>query len=228
MDNKRYFAPEALEFLKELRLHNERDWFLSNKARYEREVRDPFLRLIGDLAPVLKKISPYFLVDPRPVGGSMMRIYRDTRFSPDKRPYKTSVAAHFKHGKADGVGAPAFYLHFEPGESAVGGGVWRPDSETLAKIRRAIVADSKGWKRVTSRANFGSSCGMIGESLKRPPSGFDSKHPLIEDIKRKDFAITVAVSDDQVCGADLFSTITEALRGTAPFVHFLREAVGLP
>jgi len=228
MDNNRYFAPEAMQFLEELRQHNERDWFLGNKARYEKQVRDPFLRLIADLAPALKKISPYFVADPRPVGGSMMRIYRDTRFSADKRPYKTSVAAHFEHTRANGCGAPAYYIHFEPGDSAVGAGLWRPDSATLAEIRQAIVADSKRWKRVTSGANFGSSCGMVGESLKRPPSGFDPKHPLIEDIKRKDFAVKIPLADRQICGPDLLIAVTAAFRGAAPFVHFLREAVGLP
>src|SRR5271170_6489971 len=108
MDNNRYFAPEAMQFLEELWQHNERDWFLGNKARYEEQVRDPFLRLIADLAPALKKISPYFVADPRPVGGSMMRIYRDTRFSKDKSPYKTSLAAHFWHSKGKDGATPAY------------------------------------------------------------------------------------------------------------------------
>jgi len=229
MDGYRYFAPEALQFLKELRVHNERAWFLSNKARYENLVRDPFSRLIADLGPALKKISPYFAADPRPVGGSMLRIYRDVRFSADKSPYKTFVAAHFEPSKANNGGAPAYYLHFEPGDlSMVGAGVWRPDSATLAKIRQAIVANPKRWRRVRSIADFGSSCGMAGESLKRPPYGFDPKHPLIEDIKRKDFALKMPLADREVCGSDLLGAITEAFRRTAPFVHFLGEAAGLP
>ncbi len=122
----RYFTPELFQFLRELRRHNDRKWFLQNKERYEIAVRDPFLRLIADLGPLLKKFSPHFLADPSPVGGSMMRICRDLRFSKDKTPYKTSVSAHSGHESAMDGASPAFYLHLEPGNSSIGGGVWRP------------------------------------------------------------------------------------------------------
>lgn len=225
MQTKAYFSTGSLQFLKELRAHNERAWFERNRARYESQVRDPFLHLIADLQAPLKKISPSFIVDPRPTGGSMMRIYRDIRFSADKSPYKTAVAAHFGSSKGMDSCAPAYYLRIEPGNSRIGAGLWHPDSAALDKIRNAIVAKSARWHQITSGAEFGAGCRMAGDSLKRPPRGFDPNHPLIEDLKRKDFVISPALTDEEVCAPDLLDHVTNAFRVAAPFVQFLVEAV---
>jgi uncharacterized protein (TIGR02453 family) len=223
-----YFRSDSLRFLEELRQHNDRDWFQKNKQRYELMVRDPFLRLIADLGPALAKINPNLVADPRPFGGSMMRIYRDTRFSHDKSPYKTFVAAHFWHAKGKEGAAPGYYLHIEPKSSMVGAGMWRPEPQALKQIRDAIVADPKRWQRITSGQDFRSSCGMAGESLKRAPLGYDPNHPLIEALKRKDFATSSALDDRQICEPELRDAIVDAFRTTAPFVRFLADAVGLP
>jgi uncharacterized protein (TIGR02453 family) len=227
MEQHSYFTDDLFRFLKELRQHNERDWFQRNKERYETAVRGPFISFIGDLGAPLKKINPYMIADPRPVGGSMMRIYRDIRFSRDKSPYKTSVAAHFWHSQGKEGKTPAYYLHLEPGHSMIGAGIWRPEPGALKKIRDAIVADGKRWQRVTSAAEFRSSCGMAGESLKRPPAGYDPRHPLIEHIKRKDFATSSPLDDRQVCGPDFMKSVLDAFRASAPFVQFLSDAIGL-
>jgi uncharacterized protein (TIGR02453 family) len=226
MDLGVYFTPELFKFLTELRAHNEREWFERNKVRYESAVRDPFLRLIAALGPPLRKINPPIVVDPSPVGGSMMRIYRDIRFSRDKSPYKTAVAAHFRYVGGKEEATPAYYLHFEPGHSMIGSGMWRPPAEALKGIRDAIVADSKRWERISKDADFRSSCGMAGESLKRPPAGYDPNHPLIDDLKRKDFTTSAALTDRQVYASDLLDTIVTSFRATAPFVEFLSAAVG--
>ena len=224
MKSGKYFSDEFFRFLVELRVHNDREWFLKNKSRYENAVRDPFLRLIADLTPALKKIPPGFIADPRPVGGSMMRIYRDIRFSRDKSPYKNSVAAHF--GPAAGKAAtPALYLHLEPANCAIGAGMWHPEPSPLKQIRDAIVANPQRWQKITSGKEFGSSCGMFGDSLKRPPVGYDPDHPLIADLKRKDFAISAALTDTQICGAGLLEEIVERYRVAAPFVKFLCDAI---
>src|SRR5262245_16529190 len=111
-----YFKPALFKFLKDLAKNNNRPWFEENKARFERDVRDPLLSFIGDFASPLAKISKHYLADPRPSGGSMFRIYRDTRFAKDKSPYKTHVAAHFRHSAGKDVHAPGFYVHLEPGQ----------------------------------------------------------------------------------------------------------------
>ena len=138
MTKRPYFTSDLFSFLSDLRRHNERGWFEQNKRRYEAIARDPALKFIADIGPRLAKISPYFVADPRPVGGSMMRIYRDIRFSEDKTPYKTGIGMHFWHQATNkGVG-PAFYLHLEPRGCIAGGGIWRPDSIALKKFETVL------------------------------------------------------------------------------------------
>ncbi len=223
-----YFAPDMFQFLRELKRNNTRDWFLRNKNRYESTVRDPVLRFIADAGPGLKRLSRYFVADARPTGGSMMRIYRDIRFARDKSPYKTAVGIHFWHAQGKEGATPAFYLHLEPGRSSVGAGVWRPESRALARIRDAITRRPKDWARATSGRAFRSACGLAGESLTRPPRGYDPNHPFIEDIKRRDFAVSMPLSEAVVCGSGSMVTFLDALRVSAPFTKFLTEALGLP
>jgi len=228
MSVQRYFGPELLKFLNELRAHNNRAWFQKNKKRYEKEVRDPFLRFIEELGPELRKINPHMVADPSPVGGSMMRIYRDVRFSKDRSPYKTYVAAHFWHDKGKEGASPAYYLHFEADGSVIGAGVWHPEPVALKRIRDAIVRDTERWQWVKPEGGRGSRCAMHGESLLKPPRGFNQSHPFIEDIKRKDFTAGSRISDKQICGEDFKDTVVEIFHEMAPFVRFLSEAIGLP
>ncbi len=222
-----YFTKGTLEFLSELKAHNDRDWFQANKERFARQAREPLLRLIGDLAPGLRKIAPDFVADPSSNGGSMMRIYRDIRFSKDKSPYKTHLAAHFWHARGKEDAAPAFYVHITPGASVIGGGIWRPEPRALKKIRDRIVADPNAWRRATSGQALSGTCAMGGESLRRAPLGYDPGHPLIEDIKRKDFVISGAVKDSEVLGRNFKDVVLDRLRSAVPFVQFLSKAVGL-
>ena len=115
--------PALFDFMRELKANNERPWFEANKARYRAEVRDPMLDFIEAFAEPLAEISPHFRADPRPNGGSLFRIYRDTRFAKDKTPYKTNVGAHFRHEAGKDAHAPGFYLHLEPGMCFAGCGV---------------------------------------------------------------------------------------------------------
>ena len=130
----------------------------------------------------LRRISQRFVADPRPSGGSMFRIYRDTRFARDKSPYKTHIGLQFRHERAKDVHAPGFYLHLEPGNVFVGAGIWHPDTKTQRAIRQAIVDDPTGWKRATRGRKFGKTHALVGDSLKRPPRDFDAEHPLVEDL----------------------------------------------
>jgi uncharacterized protein (TIGR02453 family) len=227
MEQHGFFSPDLFEFLDELRTHNERAWFERNKTRFEQSVREPFSRLIAALGPPLRKINPSLVADPRPAGGSMMRIYRDLRFSRDKSPYKTSIAAHFSNVRGKDLPAPAYYLHFAPGNSGIGAGMWRPPAAALKEIRDAIVAEPQCWQRVIGNGEFRALCAMAGEALKRPPAGYDHNHPLIEDLKRKDFTIHTTLTNAQVLSTDLLETIVACFRATAPFMRFLSDAVGV-
>ena len=178
-----HFGPDFLRFLVDLAAHNDREWFQAHKDRYEMAVRDPFLR---------------FVADPSPVRGSMMRIYRDIRFSRDKSPYKTAVAAHFPQANPRGQSGPALYLHLEPGKSSIGGGIWRPEPPMAKKIRDAIVRDRKRWRQIAFDRTFKSTYTMSGDSLKRLPRGYDPDDPLADDLKRKDFIVGSRLADHQI------------------------------
>jgi uncharacterized protein (TIGR02453 family) len=220
--SKAYFGREAFRFLSDLRKHNNREWFLANKARYEADVRDPFLRFIADLAHPLRRISPYIEADPRPTGGSLFRIYRDVRFSADKSPYKTHAAAWFRCRTAPGdVAGPGFYLQIAPGECFAGGGIWHPDARTLGRIRTAIAEKPKAWSAVRRKR-----LEIEGDTLTRPPKGFDPEHPYIEDLKRKDFVTTISYRDAQVVGPRFLQDFVAACRKMSPLMEFLAGAVG--
>jgi uncharacterized protein (TIGR02453 family) len=222
-----HFTPALFTFFEELRLHNNRDWFDRNKERYLRDVRDPMLRFIADLAPVLKKIAPRLVADPRPVGGSLFRIHRDTRFSADKTPYKTHVAAHFRHEAGRDVHGPGYYVSLDPDEVFLGGGAWRPESEALRAIRRSIVEEPAAWKRATGTPAM-RKLAWWGETLKRTPRGFPEEHPLAELLRRKDVAAGVELSARDALSPDFMGHCAEVYRALAPTMKLLARAQGLP
>lgn len=223
-----YITPKLFRFLKDLRENNDRNWFRDNKARYESDVRDPVLEFISDFAPRLQKLSPHLVADSRPVGGSMFRIYRDVRFSKDKSPYKTHVGVRFPHEDRKSVHAPGYYLHLEPGAVFAGGGVWRPESETLRSVRDAIVEDPKKWKRAISGKAFTARCELGGERLKRPPKGYDPDHPLIEVLKHKDFIASTQFTEKEACSKEFMKGLQSSYAAMKPLMAFLTHAVGAP
>jgi uncharacterized protein (TIGR02453 family) len=216
---------ELFDFFRELAENNDRDWFQKNKARYERDVKEPLLQLISDFGPRLKRISPRFVADPRPVGGSLFRIYRDVRFSPDKSPYKTHAGVRFPHEETKNVHAPGYYLHLEPGQVFAAAGIWHPDPVTLRKVRDALVSDLAGWRRAVAQARKGK-CLLGGDSLKTMPRGYDPEHPLSEDLKRKDFVAYSSFSEKEACSKDFLDRFGGACAAMKPVLGFLSRAVG--
>ena len=148
-------GPELFAFLRELGAHNDRAWFAANRARYDDHVRDPLLCFIADFGPRLAEISPQFVADPRPAGGSLFRIHRDTRFSRDKAPYKTNAGVQFRHAAGRDAHAPGFYLHLEAGEVFAAAGLWHPGPTELGKVRDAIVERSEEWGRLVAAPAVG-------------------------------------------------------------------------
>lgn len=193
-----YFSPALFTFLRQLKRHNNRDWFLAHRERFLDDVERPMLQFIGDLGPQLRSISRAVLADPRRTGGSMFRFYRDTRFSPDKSPYKTHIAAMFAHeARKTAPSVPSFYLHIEPGDSMGGGGIYHPDPQTLARIRLAIVEDTKAWSAVKKAGIT-----IEGDRLTRAPAGFNPAHRFIDDLRQKDLYALTPFSQREVCGKD--------------------------
>lgn len=223
------FPADLFEFLNGLVSNNERPWFKANKERYTAHVVAPVTEFITAMGERLGKISACFVADPRPQGGSMFRIYRDTRFSADKRPYKEHVGCQFRHYRGRDVHAPCFYVHLEPSRVFFGGGVWKPSPTSLQDIRNAIADDPVRWKDITRNKSFVKRfVGLDGESLKRPPRGFDPDHPCIDDIKRKSFVVFQTVDPSLALTPKFITEVERAFTAAGPFVAFLTEAMGLP
>jgi uncharacterized protein (TIGR02453 family) len=226
--SKRYFTPKLFGFLKDLAENNDREWFKANQDAYEQHVRQPALDFITDFAKPLGKVSEHFVADSRTVGGSLFRIQRDTRFSKDKTPYKLNTGMQFRHRAAKDAHAPGFYVHLEPGECFVGVGLWRPETKVAYTIRHAIADDPARWKRASRGKRFTEALTIGGDSLKRPPRGFEEDHPLIDDLKRKDFIASTRITQKAVTSDHFMEDFTELCKRSAPFMSFLCDAVGVP
>lgn len=222
------FPRGFFQFYKELAKNNERDWFNANKSRYLDDVVDPALDFIAAMEPKLKKVSPHFLAIAKRSRGSLMRIYRDTRFSKNKVPYKTNLGIQFRHEMGKDVHAPGFYFHYSPQESFIGSGIWHPDRDPLKQIRSTIVDHDARWKRVKGNKKFKEYFELAGESLKRAPRDFDPEHKLIEDLKRKDF-IAVSPLDPAIMKTpELIDVTVDRMKRSMSFVRFLCDALHLP
>jgi uncharacterized protein (TIGR02453 family) len=217
-------SPRTFAFLRELKANNERAWFEANKERYLADVRDPLLRFVAACAPGLRKISPHIVADPRPVGGSLFRIYRDVRFAKDKSPYKTHAAMSFRHADAKERPAPGFYLHLAPGDVFAGAGLWHAPADAVKAVRDAIVARSKDWARVARACPLGEG----EDTLKRPPRGYDPAHPFLADLKRQSFTAGTRFTQADACKEDFVDRFVRASRTAAPLMQFLARALDLP
>ena len=215
------FRPEALGFLVELALNNDRSWFGPRKAEYEALLKEPLERLCSALDAEFRTRGVPLAADP---ARSPFRIYRDVRFSKDKSPYKTNAGASFPWiGNGGGVGG---YFHVEPGAAFVGGGMWHPSPARLAAWRNAVVGDRAGVHAVLDDPSFRAAFGTVeGDRLKRGPAGYPPDDPDLELLKLKDVVFSRSLTDAEVLAVDLPATIAEAL-GRA--VRVLGLLAGLP
>lgn len=221
------FHPETIRFLEQLEANNNREWFKEHKSRYEEEVLDVALRFIHSMQDPLAEIAPRFVALPTRVGGSLMRVYRDTRFSKNKTPYKTNIGIQFRHEQARDVHSPGYYVHIAPDQVFVGVGMWRPDSDPLRGIRERIAAKPAEWNRVMRDPSFKRQFELGGETLVRPPRGFDKDHECIDDIRRKSF---IAVREFEVQDSlkpQFQRTVESSFKTAEPFMRFLCKAVGV-
>ncbi len=221
------FTEDTFDFLNSLSENNHRDWFTKNKQRYEEFVRIPALNFITRISHDLHTLSPHFMAVPKKVGGSLMRVYRDTRFSKDKTPYKTNIGIQFRHELGKDVHAPGYYVHIQSGECFLGAGIWHPDSPTLGEIRTTISKKQNQWIALQKDKKFKSSFYLSGDSLKNPPRGYSADHPLINDIKRKDFIAVKEISHSEVLSADFHRKVLQNFKITSEFMRFLCESLNV-
>lgn len=222
-----YFSKQTFTFLSDLAENNVREWFEVHQQRYEDCVRTPALNFIRDMSGEMPAISRHFLAQPKKVGGSLMRIYRDTRFSKDKTPYKTNIGIQFRHEVGKDIHAPGYYLHIAPSGCFIGIGLWHPDADVLFKIREAIVQSSDEWLAARDDRIFRKHFTLEGDSLIHVPRGFAKDHPLAEDLKRKDFIALTPLSMAMVTSNNLRAQVVEHFRQGAPYMRFLCKALEL-
>ncbi len=222
------FPRDLTHFLQELKANNNREWFEKNKPRYEQELLVPALSFIASIEKPLAKVTKHFVAVPKRTGGSLMRIYRDTRFSKDKTPYKTNVGIQFRHELGKDVHAPGFYFHIDADNVFIGAGVWRPAGPVISKIRTFIEDYPARWKRTRNSKGLTSQFEFAGESLKRPPRGYDSEHPLINDLKRKDHIIVSNLKVSDLYDKKIVDKTIARIKTAKPFVKMLCDALHIP
>ncbi|MDE0422213.1 MAG: DUF2461 domain-containing protein [Gammaproteobacteria bacterium] len=228
MGNFAGFGTATLGFLAELGDNNNRDWFQANKARYDTDVLEPALDFIVAVGDRLPTISRHLVAIPKRTGGSLMRVYRDTRFSKDKTPYKTNIGIQFRHEQAKDVHAPGLYFHLDNDECFLGVGMWHPERDALAAIRAAIMDNGASWKRVRDARPFRDVFELGGASLKRPPRGFPADHCYVDDLMRKDFIGTHRMAPGRAASPGLADEVFTLFAAGKGFMRFLCRALELP
>jgi len=223
------FTLDTFRFLDELTLNNERTWFDANKHRYESLVREPALAFIRAMAAPLAKHAPAFLAEDKKIGGSLMRVHRDTRFGHDKTPYKTNIGIQFRHGAGKDVHAPGFYVHVSPTECFIGLGMWRPEPPILLAVRQKIATEPERWTKLkTSKTliKVGLTRGD-GDKLTRVPKGFDKEHPQADDLRRTSFTLQGPLSAADITDKGFVAFVAERFAAGKEFMRFLCEAAGV-
>ncbi|MBI3480830.1 MAG: DUF2461 domain-containing protein [Nitrosomonadales bacterium] len=224
---ERYFTKQTFAFLSDLAANNNREWFEAHKQEYEDLVRTPALNFISDMSDQMPAISRHFLAAPKKVGGSLMRVQRNLRFSRDKTPYKTNIGIQFRHEVGRDIHAPGYYLHVEPGECFVAVGLWHPEADVLFKVREAIVKNSDDWVAARDDKLFRKHFDIFGDQLANAPRGFAKDHPLVEDLKFKDFIALAPLSAANVTAKNFRALVTERFKQAAPYMRFLCGAMEL-
>ena len=220
------FTKSGFEFLQQLEQNNDREWFKANQQRYEDTVRTPTLTFIEAMQGPILSLSPRLTAVAKKVGGSMMRPQRDSRFSKDKSPYKLNVGIQFRHFQGKDVNATGLYLNLANDGCFLAAGIWHPESKALNAIRHCIDENPNAYQKALvalEKAGFE----LSGDSLVRPPRGFDKDHPLVDELKRKDFIAIKPISIEQVCDSQFVDYCTKEFSQTLALMNYLCFALDL-
>ena len=212
-----------LNFIKELKKNNNRDWFQANKSFYE-EAKTEFELFINSLIPAIAKFDES--VKLVTAGESIFRIYRDVRFSKDKSPYKTNFGAFIAKGGRKNHG-PGYYFHMEPGNCFLSGGIWMPSSDVMKKVRQEIYYNIKEFKTILEKKTFREYYTGIDDwdRQKLAPKEFPKDFPDIELLKNRSFTVSHPLSEKQLYSSSLFDYVIKAYRVMQPYNAFLGRAI---
>lgn len=219
MKNGPYFSEEALRFLRGLKRNNRRNWFEPRREVFEREIKQPMLALIERITEGMADYAPGFM---RPASKCLFRIYRDTRFSADKSPYKTHLGAWWARNGLVKTSGGGYYIHIGSGQFVIAAGAYMPEKDQMLAIRRHLLEHHAEWKRIIgNRALLRAFSVHDPMALARAPKGFPAEHPAIEWIKWRQWGVTAHLPAETALGANLAKEIEKRFRLAAPLVEFL-------
>lgn len=218
------FPKEGINFFKKLKRNNNRDWFEKHKSEFESYAKTPIQSYITALQTHFARFAPEFDLNPK---RSIFRIYRDIRFSPDKTPYKTHIAAHFVlRGRPKGFVGSGYYLEIGPDELYVGGGIYIPDSEQLKKIRKAIAVRGEEFLSIVESRRFRKLFAPFEwKKLQRIPKGYEENHPMAEWLKYKQFFVGVSLPESKCYSASFVKETAKICEELTPLVRFINSAL---
>lgn len=208
------------EFLKLLKANNHRDWFNAHKDRYLQELA----QMEAFAGALLDEMQKHDVLETISGKKSLQRIYRDTRFSKEKTPYKNHWGGNFV--RATRYRRGGYYYHIEPGNSFVGGGFWGPNNDDLKRIREDVAFDATPLRKILADPNFVQNFGTLqGEQLKLMPKGFPADHPDIDLLKYKQFLLIRHFSDHEVIDPDFVNNANEAFKAMRPFLDYMSQVL---
>ena len=218
-----YFRPEALTFLRNLAKHNDREWFQPRKALFEAQLKEPMLAVIRKVTDAMVDFAPNFV---RPAEKSLFRIYRDTRFSNDKRPYKTHIAAWWSHQGLAKTSGAGYYFHVSAKEVIIAAGAYMPEKDQLAQIRHWLVDHHEQFRKLlqssTLRRMFTE---FEGAALTRPPKGLPPDHPGMDLIRCKQWGLAATLPTSVALKPDFASTVIRHFKIATPIVDALNTPI---
>ncbi|HLH35685.1 MAG TPA: DUF2461 domain-containing protein [Alloacidobacterium sp.] len=217
-----YFSPEAVKFLRGLKRNNNREWFEARRAIFERELKKPMLAVIERVTDAMTEFAPAHV---RPAQRSMMRIYRDTRFSADKTPYKTHVSAWWTHAGLEKTSGGGYYFHFSPAEVVIAAGIYMPAREQLLAIRLQLLEEHAEFRRLLNDKKLRKlmDIDLDRAALTRPPKGFSADHPGIDLIRQQQWGVLARLPGEAALDKNLVNEIVTRFRLAAPIVNFLNR-----
>jgi uncharacterized protein (TIGR02453 family) len=218
-----YFRPEALKFLRSLARHNDREWFQPRKPQFEAELKEPMLAVIRKVTDAMLDFAPAFV---RPAEKSLFRIYRDTRFASDKRPYKTHVAAWWSHQGLAKTSGAGYYFHVSASEVIIAAGAYMPEKDQLAQIRHWLLDHHGEFRKLLQNASVRRTFTEFeGNALTRPPKGFPADHPGMDLIRCKQWGLAATLPAEAALKPDMAATIVRYFKIAAPVVDALNTPI---
>ena len=226
MDGFTGFSPEALKFLKALKKNNDREWFQPRKETYERVWRKPMIELVTALHKEMAKFAPSYVQDP---AKAVMRIYRDTRFSKNKTPYKTYIAAALRAKGLSKDGSASFYFHADEKGLLIASGVYAPAADELRAIREYMSEHHAEFRKLVKAPKLTALVGELqGDQLTRAPKGFDPEHPAADLHRRKQFYFAQTLPPEHLTTSAVYTELLTRIKALTPVTDFLnRPLIGL-